>query len=76
VGANYRVPECCSRRDMRLRQLNVTFHPVGALIKGLSHLMIIVARSAIEISKVTSTVRKKSLHCFKKALEFFMKAIP
>jgi hypothetical protein len=37
------------------------FHPVDALIKELSLLMIIVARSAIEISKVASAVRKKGL---------------
>ena len=43
-----------------LRQLNLIFRPVDALIKGLSHLMIIVARSAIEIPKAASAVRKKA----------------
>jgi len=36
------------------------FHPVDALIKGVSRLMLIMARSKIEIPKVASAVMKKS----------------
>jgi len=42
-----------------LRQLNLTFHPVDALVKGVSRLTIIMARSAIEITKVASAVRER-----------------
>jgi hypothetical protein len=54
----------CIRRDVYLRvclkHLNPMFHPVDALIKELSLLVIIVARSAIRIPKVASAVRKKA----------------